>query len=83
MYYLDSNTIVYFLNGKYESVAKHILSIPPYKIRIPSIVKAELLAGAYASNRKDDTLNKLNAFLAQFQVESFDDGACVKRGQKH
>ncbi len=49
MYYLDTNICIYFINGKYQSLKNKILSIPPSKIRLPSIVKAELLLGAYKS----------------------------------
>jgi len=73
MYYLDSNTCIYFLNGRYESVREHIYSIPPYNIRIPVIVKAELLAGAYRSAARERTLKKLLAFLSEFQIEPFTD----------
>jgi tRNA(fMet)-specific endonuclease VapC len=73
MYYLDSNTVIYFLNGRYESVSRHIQEFSPALIRIPAIVKAELLAGAYNSQSREKTLIKLNLFLKQFMIESFDD----------
>jgi len=73
MYYLDTNTCIYFLNGRYESVKNHIASIPIDEMRIPSMVKAELLYGAYKSNRKKDTLDKVETFLSMFEIEAFSD----------
>lgn len=73
MYYLDTNTCIYFLNGKYKSIRDKILSTNPIDIRIPSIVKAELLLGAYKSRRKAETVEKVNCFLQYFKVEDFTD----------
>ncbi len=46
MYYLDTNTCIYFLKGTYESVRSKLLSTNPREIAIPSLEKAELLLGA-------------------------------------
>ncbi|MEW5817786.1 MAG: type II toxin-antitoxin system VapC family toxin [Spirochaetota bacterium] len=73
MYFLDTNTCVYFLNGKYESVKKKILSTPPNEISIPSIVKAELLLGAYKSQKRDSNVEKVEKFLEPFEIVSFGD----------
>jgi len=72
MYYLDTNTCIYFLNGKYRSVRDKILSIPPGRILIPSIVKAELLLGAAKSARRDENLQNLEAFLSAFEIVPFE-----------
>jgi len=72
VYYLDTNICSYFLNGKYASVAEHIFSTKPRDIRIPSVVKAELLYGANKSNRREDLLKKIEAFLSNFEIEEFD-----------
>ena len=73
MYFLDTNTCIYFLNGTYESIKKKILDTSPVEIRIPSVVKAELLLGAYKSKKKDSNLEKLEAFIQPFEVTPFDD----------
>jgi len=73
MYYLDTNTCIYFLNGKYESIKTKILQTPPNDIYIPSIVKAELLLGAYKSNNKKSTIEKVERFLEPFEIISFTD----------
>ncbi|HKL85574.1 MAG TPA: type II toxin-antitoxin system VapC family toxin [Treponemataceae bacterium] len=71
MYYLDTNTCIYFLNGRYESIKHKIVETSPNKIKIPSIVKAELLLGGYNSKNKTKTLATLEQFLEPFEVISF------------
>jgi tRNA(fMet)-specific endonuclease VapC len=73
MYFLDANTCIYFLNGKYESIKTKILATPPNDIAIPSIVKAELLLGSYKSNQKTKNLEKLERFLQPFEIVPFID----------
>lgn len=73
MYYLDTNTCIYFLNGKYESIKVKILSLPPDEIGIPSIVKAELLFGAYKSKNQKSNIEKVEMFLEPFEIIAFDD----------
>ena len=71
MYYLDTNICSYFLNGKYEKVAEHIFAVKPRDIRIPAVVKAELLYGANRSANKEALLKKINMFLKPFEIEEF------------
>lgn len=73
MYFFDTNTCIYFLNGKYESIKTKILSTPPNAIAIPSIVKAELLLGAYKSKNKTVNTDKVEQFLEPFEIIPFVD----------
>lgn len=73
MYFLDTNTCIYFLNGKYESLRAKILSTPPNEISIPAIVKAELLLGAYKSQKKKENVEKVEKLLEPFEVVPFFD----------
>ena len=73
MYYLDTNTCIYFLNGKYESVKIKILTTLPNEIAIPSVVKAELLLGAYKSKNRKSNVEKIEKFLEPFEIVAFDD----------
>lgn len=73
MYFLDTNTCIYFLNGKYESIKKKILLTSPNDISIPSIVKAELLLGAYASKNRKANTEKVEQLLAPFEIIPFED----------
>lgn len=80
IYFLDTNTCIYFLNGKFESVKDKLLSLPPDRIKIPAIVKAELLFGAFKSNRREETVKKVELFLSPFEVISFGDKAAYEYG---
>jgi tRNA(fMet)-specific endonuclease VapC len=78
MYFLDSNTCIYFLNGSSEAIRKKILSISPVDIKIPAVVKAELLLGAYKSKTPQKSLEKLEQFLEPFEVVPFDETVCYE-----
>ncbi len=73
MFFLDTNSCIYFLNGKYGNIRKRLLSTSPNEIKISSIVKAELLLGAEKSKAKETTLEKLERFLDPFEIVPFDD----------
>lgn len=72
-YFVDSNTCIYFMNGKYSSVREKFLSISPKNIKISAIVKGELLLGAYKSQTREQTTNKVEKFLKPFDVIDFTD----------
>ena len=72
MYFLDTNTCIDFLRNLSESVRNRFLSIPLNEIKIPVVVKAELLLGAYKSN-KTETLERTIQFLELFEVIPFTD----------
>jgi tRNA(fMet)-specific endonuclease VapC len=73
MFFLDTNTCIYFLNGKYRSIMDRILSTPPSEIVIPAIVKAELLLGAYKSRRRTENIENVERFLEPFEIMPFVD----------
>ncbi|HNX76522.1 MAG TPA: type II toxin-antitoxin system VapC family toxin [Candidatus Rifleibacterium sp.] len=73
MYCLDTNTCIYFLNGRFDSIRERILATPPGKIAIPAIVKAELLLGAYKSSKKTENTRKVERFLEPFAILPFAD----------
>lgn len=73
MYFLDTNTCIYFLKNTYPSLSERWLSIPPKNIKIPAIVKAELLFGAYKSVYKEAVLEKLAVLLSPFEIIPFTD----------
>jgi len=72
-YFVDTNTCIYFLNGKYPSVKEKFLSISPKKIKISAIVKSELLLGAFKSQTKKQTTDKVEKFLEPFDIVDFKD----------
>lgn len=73
MYIVDSNTCIYFMNGKYQSVRDKFLSISPKDIKISTIVKGELLLGAFKSQTREQTTKKVEKFLEPFDVLDFTD----------
>ncbi|OQB97580.1 MAG: tRNA(fMet)-specific endonuclease VapC [Spirochaetes bacterium ADurb.Bin110] len=73
MHFLDTSTCIYFLNGRYGSIKEKILSTPPNEIVIPSLVKVELLFGAYKSQKRISNTEKVEMFLKPFEIVPFDD----------
>ena len=74
---LASHTCIRFLNGSHAGVRTQIFAHPPADIAICSIVKAELLYGAYRSARIPANLQRLKAFFEPLRSLPFDD-ACVQ-----
>lgn len=77
IYFLDSNICVYFLKGLYPSIKKNIQNTNPNNIKIPSIVKAELLYGAEKSQQKAKNLSIINRFLEPFEIIPFDNDCSI------
>ncbi len=77
IYYLDSNICVYFLKGLYHSIMENIQNTNPNNIKIPFIVKAELLYGAEKSQHKAKNLANINRFLEPFEIIPFDDDCSI------
>ncbi len=75
MYYLDTNTCIYFLKGSYRSILEELRNRKPEEIKIPSLVKAELLLGVEKSKQKEKNREIYTKFLQPFEIVSFDDAA--------
>lgn len=80
-WFLDTNTCIYFLKGQSESIRDHLFSKAPIEIKIPAIVKAELLLGAETSNAPTKTKVKVESFLANFECVPFDNHAAEAYAQ--
>ncbi|MDX9802112.1 MAG: type II toxin-antitoxin system VapC family toxin [Spirochaetia bacterium] len=80
-YFLDTNICVYYLKGMYPGIVENLLSKNPEDIKIPSIVKAELLYGAEKSQTKDKTREKIYEFLLPFEIVGFNDAAAERFGK--
>ena len=70
-YFLDTNTCIYFLKGKSLKLRSELLSKHPDEIKIPSIVKAELLYGAAKSRHKEENAKIILSFLFPYQIVAF------------
>jgi len=75
MYYLDSNIYIYFAKHAFPSLSDKLLSIQYDKIKIPSIVAAELLYGAEKSRRRAFNLPRVKQFLSYYEIMPFDEEA--------
>lgn len=71
IYCLDANTAIFYLKGTHESVRLHLRERKPEHIRIPEIVRAELLFGVARSKRQAENGEKLAAFLRPFSFLPF------------
>jgi len=78
MFFLDANTCIYCLNERSESIRQRILSTSPLEIKIPAVVKAELLLGAYKSKTPQRSLEKLEGLLEPFDIVPFDEAAAYE-----
>lgn len=76
-YFLDTNTCIYFLKGIYPSLLAKMLSVQPSDIKIPAVVKAELIYGVEKSVRRNENMETLAAFLLPFEVAPFADSAAA------
>jgi tRNA(fMet)-specific endonuclease VapC len=72
-YLLDTNICIYFLKGKSNNIILNFKKHKPDKIKIPSIVKAELLLGAEKSMNKKTNLELIYKFLDPFEIIPFGD----------
>jgi tRNA(fMet)-specific endonuclease VapC len=70
-YLLDTNTCIDYLKGVFPAVRRHVLALRPAEIGIPAIVRAELLYGAYKSERLEKNLLALRQFLQPFSLAGF------------
>ncbi len=52
--FLDTNICIYFLKGTHPLVRNRLMEYGPEDIRIPALVKAELLYGAAKSARQEE-----------------------------
>ncbi len=73
--FLDTNICIYFLQGRKPQLKRKFQLFKPGDIKIPSIVKAELLLGAEKSERREFNLAKINEFLFPFTIIPFDTSA--------
>ena len=72
MYFFDTNTCIYFLKGLFPGLQKRVLASQPNRIKIPSMVAAELFYGAQKSQNAAQTMEKVERFLKPLQIIPFD-----------
>lgn len=77
----DTNVWIAYLNPGDSPVKANVRSQRPTDIAFCSVVKAELLFGAYRSLRLEANLKLLNTLFQQFPSLSFDDAAAEDYGR--
>ena len=73
MYLLDANVCIRLLNGGAPQVVQRLQRHRPSAVSLCSVVKAELIHGAYRSNRTAENLRLLERFFDPFDSLPFDD----------
>ncbi len=73
--FLDTNICIYFLKGAHPPVKTRLMEHGPQDIKIPAIVKAELLYGAVKSTKREENQKRVARFLEPFEIVPFDDSA--------
>lgn len=73
--FLDTNICIYFLKGTYPQIRTRLMQHGPEDIKIPVIVKAELLYGAAKSDKRKENEKNIAGFLEPFEIVPFDDSA--------
>ncbi|GHV41991.1 nucleic acid-binding protein [Spirochaetia bacterium] len=77
MYFLDSNICLYYLKNRYPPLSRKLTATAPDKIKIPSIVEAEIFTGVEKGARQ--TSRELwEEFFAPFEIVPFDHEAAGK-----
>jgi tRNA(fMet)-specific endonuclease VapC len=81
-YLLDTNVCVNYLRGGNQSqLANKIASVSPGEIALCSIVRAELIYGAFRSKDPPARMHEVRMFLSGFHSFPFDDLASDSYGE--
>lgn len=81
IYLPDTNAWIRLLNPGKNLVKDRFLAADVSKIRLCSVVKAELYFGAMKSSRTNENLKLLDALFVNFTSLAFDDDAARNYGQ--
>lgn len=81
IYLPDTNAWIRLLNPGKNLVKDRFLAADVSKIRLCSVVKAELYFGAMKSSRTNENLELLDALFVNFTSLAFDDDAARNYGQ--
>jgi len=73
MYFIDSNTYIYFDKNTSQTLTAKLLSISPVNLMIPSMVAAELRYGVEKSAKREYNSDRLERFLSLYEIAPFDE----------
>ena len=80
-YFFDTNICIYFLKGVFPDLQKKVAASQPDKIKIPSMVAAELVYGARKSKQTTRNMENVERFLKPLQIIPFDKEAAIMYGK--
>ena len=80
-YILDTNTIIYYIKGRYPALDLKLRHTPAQSVFIPSIVKAEIEFGAVKSRDYRKTIELYNRFFEAFTIVPFDEKMTADYGR--
>lgn len=81
MYLLDTNAVIRFVNRSSNNVTERILRAGPDSLLLCSIVKAELMYGAFNSERPLENALGYRELFRMFRSLPFDDACVEEYGQ--
>jgi tRNA(fMet)-specific endonuclease VapC len=81
MYLLDTNACIRILNNSSAPLVARLRQRNPEEIYFSSVVKAELIYGAFRSSRVADNLRLLQRFFEPFISLPFDDRCADQYGR--
>ncbi len=71
-FFLDTDICIFALRGEYVSLQAAFRALKPERVKVPSIVAAELFLGAYKCRNSLTAEKAVDAFLEPFDVIPFD-----------
>ncbi len=80
-YLLDTNICIYAIKHRPPSVLKKLMSLNADDVAIASITNAELVYGAYKSQKVEQNLEAISLFLSPFTILDFGGSAVKSYGQ--
>ncbi|MFZ0548233.1 MAG: type II toxin-antitoxin system VapC family toxin [Candidatus Promineifilaceae bacterium] len=79
-YSLDTNICIYIINKRPATIIAKFAQFEPYEIGISAIVVSELQYGVAKSSHPEKNQERLDAFLAPFQILPYDESAAQVYG---
>ena len=71
-YYIDSCTIITIFNGDSQKAEDKLNTLSPGEVKIPSMVRGELLTGVYKNRYASRKLELIQKIIAPFETIPFD-----------
>jgi len=80
-YYLDTNIVIFMLARGDKRLINRVKKLSPKEIKIPSMVRSELITGAYRCRDPEANMNLLMEFLSPYETVPFDEDASTICGK--